>query len=199
MNYLDQLENNKNFNGGGLATNITGKFESNRHAIARAKKYTFGEVCAELKKKKNGGLKISATELLEIYRANFGEPEWHHAGKLPKQYGGGMKKTHFLDEIPIVEEVREWKEKYRMVCAERKRALENETKRTERRLKFAQKNGEWFERKSEIPRFASVEKTEMNGKYGWFEVERHHSYNLTEYYSGWKFKSQKSLDKFNQF
>ena len=106
--YKKQLDENKNSNGGGLATNITGKFESNRHAIAKIEKFTFGKVVSELRKKKNGGFVLSAVQLLEIYTSLFGTPEWHHAGMLPKQYGGGMKKTYFLNEIPSAETVNEW-------------------------------------------------------------------------------------------
>lgn len=107
-----EIINNMNETGGGLATNITGRFESNRHALARMEKFTFGKVASELRKKKNGGFKITSRELLSIYKELFGEPEWHHAGKLPKDYGGGMKKTYFLDEIPSKEVFQSWLDDY---------------------------------------------------------------------------------------
>lgn len=194
--YKNQLKNNMNTNGGGLATNITGKFESNRHAIARSEKFTFGEVVAELKKKKNGGLIISAAELLEIYRSNFGEPEWHHAGKMPKAYGGGMKKTYFLNEVPTFDQVNEWREIYEIKNFEKKLEAEIEQKRQIAKEKFIKKYGEFFHRETERPKYSVTTKTEMNGKFGWFDVLPYHSYKLTEYYSGYSFKSLKSLNKF---
>lgn len=196
-NFLTQeLELNKNANGGGLATNITGRFESNRHAIARIEKITFGEAVAFLKQKRNGGLNISASELLEIYIELFGTPEWHHAGKLPKSYGGGMKKTYFLDEQPTAEQVQEWQRLYAERQAIKKQEQEEAKKREEQKKAFCKKYGTWFSRVKEVPKYGVVEFTEMNGKFGWFVVESRHSYNLTEYYSGWAFKSKKSLEKY---
>lgn len=195
QNFTDQIRNNMNANGGGLASNITGKFESNRHAIARVEKVTFGEAVKELAKNKNGGLKISAAELLDIYRANFGEPEWHHAGKLPKQYGGGMKKTYFLNEIPTPEQVDEWRANSTAKREEKKTAAEIENNKKAIRMKFLKKHGVKFNRELTTPKFSFIEDREMNGKYGWFEAQPHR-YNLPVYYSGWSFKSQKTLEKY---
>ncbi|MFJ1367007.1 hypothetical protein ACILDU_11280 [Capnocytophaga canimorsus] len=195
-NLVEQIQQNKNCNGGGLATNITGRYESNRHAIARIEKYTFGEVVKELAKKKNGGLKISASHLLEVYTILFGTPEWHHAGKLPKSYGGGMKKTYFLSEIPTAQQVQEWLQRYDEIKQEEKAEAELERQRRTQRGKFVQKYGSSFDRVTQVPKFSVITKTEMKGKYGWFEVQEYHSYNLTEYYSGITFKSEKTLQKF---
>lgn len=192
----DIIEKNKNENGGGLAMNVTGKFESNRHAIARIEKFTFGEVCKELAKKKNGGMKISAKDLLEIYTDLFGTPEWHHAGKLPKQYGGGMKKTYFLNEIPNVQTVMDWKKKYdeKQIIILREREISK--KKIDEKNKFARKFGTTFSRQIEVPKYGVVQFSEMHGKYGWFVVEDFHNYSLTEYFSGIAFKSKKSMEKF---
>lgn len=188
--------NNMNDNGGGLAINITGKFESNRHAIARMEKVTFGQVAKHLSLKRNGGLKISATELLNIYRCLFGEPEWHHAGKIPKSFGGGMKKTYFLDFIPNVEDVKKWIDDYNKKMDEIQELENQKQKKKLERDKFLKKNAIPFSRVSEenIPKFSIITVEEMNGKYGWFEAS--YRYNLPIYYTGFAFKSNKSKENF---
>jgi threonine aldolase len=40
--------------------------------------------------------------------------EYHHAGRLPKRYGGGMKKTYFLNARQIVFCARNWQK----ICEE---------------------------------------------------------------------------------
>ena len=195
--FKDELRNNKNSNGGGLATNLTGRFESNRHAIARQEKFTFGEVVAELKKIKNGGFRISANELLEIYTALFGTPEWHHAGKLPKQYGGGMKKTYFLNDIPTIEKMKSWLAQYEEIKKSRKEEAESEEQKRKKRIAFIKKFATKFNRLEETPKFSVITEQEMNGKHGWFEAKPYR-YSLPIYYSGWEFKSKKSFEKYNK-
>lgn len=193
--FKKSIQSNMNSNGGGLAVTITGRYESNRHAIARNEKFTFGEVCKELSKKKNGNFKISASKLLEIYRIVVGEPEWHHAGFLPKQYGGGMKKTYFLDVIPTIEDVKAWIENAKEKNDELIEFAKIEEKKKEIKYKFLNKYGQKFNREREIPKFSFIEEEEMNGKFGWFEAQSYR-YNLPIYYSGWFFKSKKTLDKY---
>ena len=55
-----------------------------------------------------------------------------------------------------------------------------------------------FERvsKNDLPQHSAITKTEMNGKYGWFEAST--TYNLPEYYSGYSFKNKSWLDKYNE-
>lgn len=195
--YIETLNRNKNDNGGGLAINITGKFESNRHAIAKVEKVTFGEAVKALKLKKNGGLDISSNYLLEIYTEIFGTPEWHHAGKLPKKYGGGMKKTYFLDKIPTKKEVDNWISKYQAILKEKAEKKVEEENRNKTRTSFIKKHGNYFSRLQNVPKFSFVEREEMQGKYGWFEAQPY-KYNLPIYYSGVYFKSQKTLDKYNK-
>lgn len=196
-NSLKELNLNKNSNGGGLAKNITGKFESNRHAIAKLEKYTFGQVVAELKKKKNGGIVISAKKLLDIYTVLFGVPEWHHAGQLPKHYGGGMKKTYFLNKIPTADIINNWLVSFEI---KQKEITENQNKINlllNKKNEFIKKFGAKFLRESVIPKFSLVQYSEMEGKFGWFIVESYHNYTLPKYYSGIYFKSKKKLDQFN--
>lgn len=192
--FKEEIFSNMNENGGGLAINITGRFESNRHALARAEKYTFGEVVKELSKKKNGGIKISATELLDVYTELFGTPEWHHAGKLPKSYGGGMKKTYFLNEIPTAEQVKEWQERYIQHKEEQKKKQEEEKIKVEKRRKYAEKYATRFEYLKEVPKFGVVESEMMKGKYGWFYAD--YKYNLPVYYNGWVFRSKRTYERF---
>lgn len=82
------IQENQNANGGGLATGITGLFESNRNALAKmdVEKRTAGEVAQSLRKK---GHEIYAKDLKPLM------DEWHHAGKLPKHLGGGMAKVYY--------------------------------------------------------------------------------------------------------
>lgn len=193
-NLTESIEMNKNSNGGGLAINITGKYESNRHAIARIEKYTFGEIVKELKKELNGGFEISAKELLNSYIKAKGTPEWHHAGFLPKSYGGGMKKTYFLDEIPTKDavisilknaskkRVQNLKEKYKDELLFKKQR------------EFLNQNAKYFSRLTKKPDFTIITNTEMKGKYGWFESSS--KYKLQEYYSGYSFESE---DKKNEY
>lgn len=191
----DLIESNMNINGGGLAVNITGKYESNRHAIARMEKLTFGEVVKELSKKKNGAFKISASDLLNAYRQSNGEPEWHHAGFLPKSYGGGMKKTYFLDSLPTISEIKKW---LKVASKKRvKKTIKNylEKIRDEKRFEFLKQNAKRFERVSSAPNFSVKLYWEMNGKFGWFESDS--KYKLEEYVSGWVFESEEKLNEYH--
>jgi len=105
------IYNNMNENGGGLAVNITGKYESNRKALADmdGNKRTAGEVAQSLRKK---GYSIKANDIKSICE------EWHHAGFIPASAGGGMARTFYTrksdDEIlSEIEESRKTEEKAR--------------------------------------------------------------------------------------
>ncbi|TKD58986.1 hypothetical protein [Flavobacterium sp. ASW18X] len=82
------IKQNQNVNGGGLAISITGRFESNRNALARydVDKRTAGEVAKSLRK---AGYSIYAKEVKQVCE------EWHHAGALPKEFGRRMAKTYY--------------------------------------------------------------------------------------------------------
>lgn len=84
--------------GGGLAGN---KFASNRHEDARNDngKLTLGEATRLFSRATNLPTDL-AREVLEFAVPNM---EWHHAGKLPKTYGNGMKRTKFLNAKEICE------------------------------------------------------------------------------------------------
>lgn len=97
MSIEEQIIENQNANGGGLASNITGKCQSNRHALASldASKCTVGEFAQRMRKKHK--IKISAKDVKAIYQHLFSAaPEWHHAGFKPKSVGGGMAVTYFI-------------------------------------------------------------------------------------------------------
>lgn len=84
--------------GGGLAD--SGKFESNRHFAAKRDpgKLTVGQFVQKVKR-----LTKLDTDLINyLIYSNF-NLEWHHAGKLPKRYGGGMKKTYFINSDQIID------------------------------------------------------------------------------------------------
>ena len=78
--------------GGGLDDS---KFASNRHEDAKYDKgkLTLGEATKMFAKAT--GLTIG--EIKEVLNYAVPNMEYHHAGLLPKSYGGGMKKTYFLN------------------------------------------------------------------------------------------------------
>jgi hypothetical protein len=193
--FKEEIQNNMNFNGGGLAVNITGKYESNRHAIAKAEKVTFGEAAKRLRTKKGGNLDITAKELLNLYWSVKGEPEWHHAGFLPKSYGGGMKKTYFLDDYITKEEVLSF---YKKCSKMNTAALLAETQRKtleERQNQFLRQHATRFARVLNKPDHCIITGQEMEGKYGWFD-STYKSYNLPEYFSGWKFETEEKRNEY---
>lgn len=96
--------NDENYSmGGGLDGS---KFASRRHENAKEDKgkLTLGEA-AQLFKKATG-LEVDAVRAILKYAVP--NMEWHHAGKLPKSYGGGMKKTYFLNAAEICDVAKNW-------------------------------------------------------------------------------------------
>src|SRR5690606_9839620 len=89
--FEDDIVQNMNANGGGLAVNITGRYESNRKALADLdnEKRTAGEVAKSLRK---DGHAIYAAEIKKVCE------EWHHAGFKPKSAGGGMARTFYTSK-----------------------------------------------------------------------------------------------------
>lgn len=180
--------------GGGL--HESGKKASNRHedAISDAGKLTLGKATQMFCKAT--GLE---TELIkEILNYAVPNMEWHHAGFLPKQYGGGMKKTYFLNAKEIVEVATNF-ETYTNkleISKETKRvAIENEKNRDKIKEEYLINNATKVFRVSEKPEFFYEVDREMSGKFGWFSSYTK-SYNLPEYYTGWKFETDELYDKF---
>ena len=192
--YCEVNYNEDNYSiGGGLDGS---KFASRRHEDARsdAGKLTLGEATQLFKKAT--GLDVDAVrEILEYAVPNM---EWHHAGKLPKAYGGGMKKTYFLNAAEICDVSSNWGaycEKLELSKVASKNAAEEKKNIEVRKLEFLQANAKKIERVTNRPMFFYQTAQEMNGKYGWFD-SRFKSYNMTEYFSGWEFESQ---EKYHQF
>lgn len=126
--------------------------------------------------------------------------EWHHAGLLPKSYGGGMKKTYFLNASEICNIASKWDEYVSKLQIQKKEQRDNENEAKSRdaeRLEFLEKHAEKVSRISEIPEYFYETDREMNGKYGWFSSYGK-SYNLPEYYTGWKFNKECDYNKFMQ-
>lgn len=179
--------------GGGLDLD---KFASKRHEDAKSDpgKLTFGQATQLFKKAT--GLEI------EIVREviNYAAPnmEWHHAGKLPKSYGGGMKKTYFLNANEICDIAKNWDDYFEKVTLSKAAAKsESEAKRDleSRKLEYLQSNAKLLVRVTNKPNNFYKTSQEMNGKYGWFD-STYKNYNLTEYFTGWEFESE---DKLNEF
>jgi len=192
--YCSIEHNNDNYSiGGGLDRS---KFASRRHEDARddAGKLTLGEA-TQLFKKATGYDTDAVREILEYAVPNM---EWHHAGKLPKNYGGGMKKTYFLNAQEICDCAENWDsyvDKLNLSKAAAKNVAEVKKTLEARKLEFLQANAKKVERSTNRPTFFYKTAQEMNGKYGWFD-STYKSYNMTEYYSGWEFASE---EKYNEF
>lgn len=179
--------------GGGLSR---GKFASRRHEDAKddESKMTLGKA-TQLFKRATG---LETNDIKEIIKYALPNMEWHHAGKLPKEYGGGMKKTYFLNSSEIVHVAENWhslvEKLNKFKLEEEKKEKEKESKE-EKRERFLKKHATYVERVEEVPEFFHETNYEMNGKYGWFSAYGK-SYNLPKYYSGWKFNSKEDFKKF---
>jgi len=179
--------------GGGLDS---GKFASRRHEDAKCDdgKLTLGEA-TQLFKKATG---LETDAVREVFEYAVPNMEWHHAGKLPKQYGGGMKKTYFLNASEICRLASHWTsyvEKLSISKAAEQTAAEKQRNLEERKLSFLKANAERVVRITDRPKFFYKTSQEMNGKYGWFDSS-YKSYNMPEYYSGWKFATAEKLQEF---
>jgi hypothetical protein len=192
--YCSIQHNDDNYSIGGGLDGV--KFASRRHEDARHDegKLTLGEATQLFKKAT--GLEIDAVrEILEYAVPNM---EWHHAGKLPKAYGGGMKKTYFLNAKEICECAKNWDANVQMLNlskAAAKEAAEIKKGLEERKLEFLKANAKRIERVTSEPMFFYKTTQEMNGKYGWFD-SKYKSYNMTEYFSGWEFENELKYHEF---
>ncbi|GHT02078.1 hypothetical protein AGMMS49525_04860 [Bacteroidia bacterium] len=174
------------------------KFASRRHedALNDSGKLTQGKFAAMIKKAIDGDV----SEINRLIDYHFPNLEWHHAGKLPKQYGGGMKKTYFLNAAQIVDFCRKFdtiSANYEAHVANLKREFEEKKTLEQRRTEFLKENGEKKVRVGSNNRgewFIELDR-EMNGKYGWFSSYGK-SYNMTEYYTGYSFKSEEIYKKY---
>lgn len=195
--YSKLTHNNNNFDIGGGLSNC-GKKASNRHeeALSDNGKITFGKASQMFKK----ASELSILEVKEVINYAVPNMEWHHAGFLPKSYGGGMKKTYFLNSAEIVDIAENWDnylEKLEISKTEKRKEFEKERSIEEKKQDFLNKNAKRIERTTNIPEFFYETNREMNGKYGWFSCYGK-SYNMTEYYTGWSFKNEKTYRKFFQ-
>ena len=193
--YSEINYNEENFEiGGGLSD---GKFASNRHEDAKNDegKLTLGKAVQMFKKATENDDTDFVKEVLQYAVPNM---EWHHAGKLPKQYGGGMKKTYFLNSKEIVNVAENWAsfvEKLEISKTEKRNAEEAKKNREQIKLEFLNENAEKVIRVSERPSFFYETDKEMQGKFGWFSSYGK-SYNLPEYFTGWVFKTEEKLQEF---
>lgn len=181
--------------GGGLSD---GKFASNRHEDAKFDdgKLTLGKACQMFKKATNSELNL-VKQVIDYVVPN---KEWHHAGRLPKSYGGGMKKTYFLNAAEIVDIAENWDsylEKLEISKADERKELEKKRNIEKIKQDFLSKNATKVIRVSQMPEFFHETNREMSGKYGWF-CSYGKSYNLPEYYTGWEFESQELMNEFNK-
>jgi hypothetical protein len=186
--------NDSNYSiGGGLDSD---KFASRRHENARNDdgKITLGEA-VQLFRKATG---LETEEVKDILIFAVPMMEWHHAGKLPKAYGGGMKKTYFLNSKEIVDIASNWDTYTKRLSRSKitaSNAVEERKSLEARKAEFLLANAKKVERISTRPILFVLLKREMNGKYGWFDSTGK-SYNLPEYYTGWVFENE---SKYNEY
>jgi hypothetical protein len=186
--YTKIQHNSDNFGiGGGL---VSDKFASRRHEDAKNDegKLTLGKA-NQMFSKATG---LTVDEVSEIIKYAVPYMEWHHAGKLPKNYGGGMKKTYFLNAQEIVnvaENFADFKSKLYLKKEADRKAMETQRSKEEIKLDFLKAKAEKITRVTTTPEYFYETDKEMNGKYGWFSSYGK-SYNMTEYYTGWKFQNQ---------
>ena len=192
--YCSVQHNQDNYSiGGGLYQT---KFASRRHEDAKSDegKLTLGQA-TQLFKKASGLETKEVNEILEFAVPNM---EWHHAGKLPKSYGGGMKKTYFLNAREICDVATNWNELVEKLKVSKESAkIDAEIKKNleVRKSEFLQANAKKIFRVTSKPSYFFMTDQEMNGKYGWFD-SAYKSYNMTEYFSGWEFETQEILNEF---
>jgi hypothetical protein len=179
--------------GGGLSE---GKFASNRHEDAKidSGKLTLGQAKQLLKKATDLDLEL----IDSVIKYAVPNMEWHHAGKLPKQYGGGMKKTYFLNSTEIADLATNWNshfEKLQISLQTQKNAEILKRNIEEVKLSFLQENAVKKVRTESKGLFFYETDREMDGKYGWFSSYGK-SYNMTEYYTGWQFSNEEKYMDF---
>ncbi len=188
--------NSNNYSiGGGLDSD---KFASNRHeeALSDGGKLTLGK--ANQLFSKATGLTVEAVK--EILHYAVPNMEWHHAGLLPKSYGGGMKKTYFLNASEIVYVAKNWQSLVnKLSISKNNERLRQETEKTrdQIRLEFLKQNAVLVTRSSERYKFFYETEREMNGKYGWFSSYGK-SYNMLEYVTGWVFTNEENYNEFKK-
>lgn len=192
--YNEILFNENNFDiGGGLDGE---KFASRRHEDAKGDngKLTEGEATQLFKKATGESLEVTKEVI------NFAVPsmEWHHAGKLPKKYGGGMKKTYFVNAKEICFIAENW---YKLVKSLELHKIEIENKQNlkknfeERKNEFLKSKAKKITRSKEMPKYFIKTAQEMEGKHGWFDSS-YKSYNLTEYFTGWEFDNEDNYKEY---
>lgn len=192
--YCNISHNEDNYSiGGGLDGE---KFASKRHEDAKYDEGKLTEGAATQLFKKTTGLELDVVKAI----INYAVPnmEWHHAGKLPKSYGGGMKKTYFLNAKEICDLATNWDsyyEKYQISLETKRTAEETAKELAVKKQAFLKENAKSVSRAAMRPEFFYETNKEMDGKFGWFSSYGK-SYNMPEYYSGWEFASKEKYLEF---
>lgn len=192
--YCNIAHNEQNYSiGGGLSSD---KFASKRHEDAKSDwgKLTLGEA-TKLFKKATG---YTTDQVRDVLHYAIPRMEWHHAGKLPKSYGGGMKKTYFINAEEICQVATNWNTIVIDWNASKNSEKEKELLRQtleEKKQNFLIQNAKKVERVLECPENFYKILSECNGKYGWFDASKN-IYRLPEYHTGWAFQTKELLDEF---
>lgn len=75
--------------------------------------------------------------------------------------------------------------------------MDTQKERDQKRLQYLKENASYLSRVTSVPQYFYETNREMNGKYGWFS-SYDKLYNMTEYYSGWKFETEEKFNEFNK-
>ena len=194
LKYSSAVHNSENFNiGGGL---VDSKFASRRHEDAKADfgKLTLGEASQLFKKATGLDIKL----IKELINFKFPFLEWHHAGILPKSFGGGMKKTYFLNSAQISELALDWFGNFKKFEITQAFIAKSNILAAEKALNmnnYLELNAKFLKRVPIKPNWFYLTCSECDGKYGWFDAEDN-KYGLKEYFSGWEFYSFESYKEF---
>jgi hypothetical protein len=189
--------NEENYYVGGGLDNC--KFASRRHedACNDKGKLTLGKCNALFAK----ATELTVDEIKEIILFAFPNLEWHHAGKLPKQYGGGMKKTYFVNAKEIIELAENFENFKSALTLQKTEKLQKEIEAKNLSMLKEQwlvENAKKVVRVSVRPDYFIEIDKEMNGKHGWFSSYGKY-YNLPEYYTGWSFSFEKYTEYYSLF
>ena len=192
--FSEIAHNGNNYSvGGGLSVN---QFASNRHEDAKYDegKMTLGTVAQMFRKATGENLK----KVKEIINYAIPNMEWHHAGMLPKAYGGGMGRTYFLNSLEIVDLAENWeRQKNKLDISKEEERKEKKIVAQIRNMKeqFLSENAIEVVRVAEPPELFFEINREMKGKFGWF-CSYEKKYKLPEYYTGWVFDDVEKMKKY---
>jgi len=199
LSNIDKLKNkysNIDYNkdnysiGGGLSggmsnRNMNAKYDSGKLTVPQF----ITKFVTAYKKDKNIDLDKKIINTILKSKFNF---EWHHAGFLPKSYGGGMKKIYYINSEEIIKFLNNFEEYLNEFNNQKQEIISKENLLKDLINKNILIK---FTREKILPEYSIKVEEEMNGKYGWFPATS--KYKMDIYYSGYKFNNKDNYDKYS--